>query len=312
MTVGTATHFTEYTVHQHTRQYVEAVPVATASMYVDLEAVDWNIMIPATVKPTQTQTALATFHSHASVLSEEANTVTTFKEYLQTIPEHEQCLLMHVKFVPGREDTLKHCLQHDKLLKIGTDGSFNQRKETASFGWLLIGHQNVLVRGAGPVDGIPSVLSSTRAELFGIVAPNLLLSHFMKFYKIESKSKCLKCVDNQAAISRVNRMQHKTSRRRWYSDDVDIVTVIVDTMKESTLRHRLRWVKAHQDDKRPYEELNLWGRMNCDADKMAEKFWNLMDDGTVKPQKEGFFMDSMEVGISIDGATVTSHILHQI
>jgi hypothetical protein len=52
-------------------------------------------------------------------------------------------------------------------------------------------------------------------------------------------------------------------------------------------------VKAHQDDKRPYKELNLWGRINCDANKMAEKFWNLMDDGTVKPQKEGFFTDSM-------------------
>jgi hypothetical protein len=52
--------------------------------------------------------------------------------------------------------------------------------------------------------------------------------------------------------------------------------------------------------------------MNCDANKMAEKFWNLMDDGTVKPQKEGLFTDSMEVGISIDGATITSHILHQI
>jgi hypothetical protein len=78
MTVGTATHFTEYTVHQHTRQYVEAVPVATTSTYVDLEEVDWNIMIPATVKPTRTQTVLATFHSHVSVLSEEANTVTTF------------------------------------------------------------------------------------------------------------------------------------------------------------------------------------------------------------------------------------------
>jgi hypothetical protein len=126
-TVGTAIHFTEYTVHQHARRYVEAVPVATASTYIDLEAVDWNIMIPATVKPTRTQTALTTFHSHVSVLSEEANTVTTFKEYLQTIPEHEQCLLMHVEFVPGGEDTLKHCLQHDKLLKIGTDGSFNRR-----------------------------------------------------------------------------------------------------------------------------------------------------------------------------------------
>jgi hypothetical protein len=51
-TVGTATRFTEYTVHQHTRRYVEAVPVATTTMYVDLEEVDWNIMIPATIKPT--------------------------------------------------------------------------------------------------------------------------------------------------------------------------------------------------------------------------------------------------------------------
>jgi hypothetical protein len=28
--------------------------------------------------------------------------------------------------------------------------------------------------------------------------------------------------------------------------------------------------------------------------------------------KEGFFIDSMEVGISVDGVKVTSHILHQI
>jgi hypothetical protein len=113
---------------------------------------------------------------------------------------------------------------------------------------LLIGNQNVLICGAGPVDGIPLVLSSTWAKLFGIVAPNLLLFHFMKFHQIESKSKCMKCVDNQAAISQVNWTQHKNSGSRWYSNDMDIVTVIMETM-ESTLRHWLRWVKAHQDDK---------------------------------------------------------------
>jgi hypothetical protein len=165
---------------------------------------------------------------------------------------------------------LKHCLENNRSLKIGTDGSVNLQQETASFGWLLIGNQNVIVHGAGPVDGVPLVLSSTRAELFGIATPNLFLLHFMKFYQIESMSKCVKCVDNRASISRVNQTQHKHSRRRRYSDDVDIVTVIVDTMKESTLRHCLRWVKAHQDDKRPYEELDIWGRMNCDADKLAE------------------------------------------
>jgi hypothetical protein len=37
-----------------------------------------------------------------------------------------------------------------------------------------------------------------------------------------------------------------------------------------------------------------------------------MDDGEVKPLKEGFFTDSMEVGISVDEVKVTSHLLHQI
>jgi hypothetical protein len=118
---------------------------------------------------------------------------------------------MHVKFILGGEDMLMHCLKHDKPLKIGADGSLNLWKETASFRWLLIGNQNVLICGAGPVDGVPSVLSSTRAELFGIAAPNLLLFHFMKFHQIESKSKCVKCIDNQAAISWVNQTQHKQS-----------------------------------------------------------------------------------------------------
>jgi hypothetical protein len=60
-------------------------------------------------------------------------------------------------------------------------------------------------------------------------------------------------------------------------------------------------VKAHQDDKKPYNDLDIWGQMNCDADGLAEKFRKLMDDGDVKPLKEGFFTDSMEVGISVDG-----------
>jgi hypothetical protein len=102
-------------------------------------------------------------------------------------------------------------LKNEKPLKIRKDGSLNLWKETASFGWLLIGNQNVLIHGAGPVDGVCLVLSSTWAELFGIVAPNLLLFYFMKFHQVESKSKCMKCVDNQAAISRVNQTQHKNS-----------------------------------------------------------------------------------------------------
>jgi hypothetical protein len=52
--------------------------------------------------------------------------------------------------------------------------------------------------------------------------------------------------------------------------------------------------------------------MNCDANGLAEKLRKLMDDGDVKPLKEGFFTDSMELGILVDGVKVTFHLLHQI
>jgi hypothetical protein len=71
-------------------------------------------------------------------------------------------------------------------------------------------------------------------------------------------------------------------------------------------------VKAHQDDKKPYEDLDIWGHMNCDVNGLAEKFQKLLDDGDVKLLKEGFFTDSMEVGISVDENKVTSQLLHQI
>ncbi len=37
-----------------------------------------------------------------------------------------------------------------------------------------------------------------------------------------------------------------------------------------------------------------------------------MDDGVVNALKEGFFTDSMELGITVNGSRVTSHLLHQI
>ncbi len=177
---GSTIRFTEYTVSQRTRHYADATPFATASMYVSLEDVGWNIMIPANVTKTRTQNVITTFHSHAKTSQDARDEVGSFGNHLKTLPDHIQRLLMHVKFIPGGEDMLMHW----------NKWSLNLWKETSSFGWLLIRNQNVLIRGAGPVD-------------------NLLLFHFMKFHQIKSKSKCVKCVDNRAAISRVNQTQHK-------------------------------------------------------------------------------------------------------
>ena len=43
----------------------------------------------------------------------------------------------------------------------GCDRSLDQESKSASFGWLILGNGNILVWGAGPVDGIPDLLSPT-------------------------------------------------------------------------------------------------------------------------------------------------------
>jgi hypothetical protein len=101
-------------------------------------------------------------------------------------------------------DTVENALT--LIFKVGTDGSLHKDKEIASFGWILIGMKQKLVKGAGPVDGVPKFLSSIHSELFGIPAPNEFLHHFMTFHRIDSTSKVIKCVDNRAAITRINKM----------------------------------------------------------------------------------------------------------
>jgi hypothetical protein len=169
--------------------------------YTSLDNVDWNVMVPATVQRTLTGNVMVTFHECVEEPQDEEGEAHTFREYMKKLPEHERRLLWHIEFAPGGESILKSCLQCNMILKLGTDGSFHQEKETASFGWVLLGNQTLLVQGSGPVDGVPSMMSSTRAELFGIASPNEFLHHFMKYHQIESTSKCLKCVDNKAAIS---------------------------------------------------------------------------------------------------------------
>jgi hypothetical protein len=87
---GSTIRFTEYTVSQHTQHHADVTPFATASMYVSLEDVNWNIMIPATVTKTRTRNMIATFHSHAKTSQDARNEVGSFGNYLKTLPDHIQ------------------------------------------------------------------------------------------------------------------------------------------------------------------------------------------------------------------------------
>jgi hypothetical protein len=89
-TTGSVTRFTEYMVHHRTRHHVDATPVAAASVYTSLEMVDWNIMIPASVRNTHARNVIGTFNANETMTNQEGDGPETFKQYIKTLPEHIQ------------------------------------------------------------------------------------------------------------------------------------------------------------------------------------------------------------------------------
>jgi hypothetical protein len=111
----------------------------------------------------------------------------TFKDYIVTQGETTKQLLKYFHWAPRGEKTLKQCLSVNTKLKTASDGLYDECLDLASFGWLLIGNGNVVVKGAGPVDGVSNLMSSTRAELFGYGGLIEFLYQFMRYSGLQPR-----------------------------------------------------------------------------------------------------------------------------
>ena len=179
--------FIEHAVTTSMRHHMAATPIPLVALYTSHLTIDWNTVIPVMVTSSRTSSITAMYHEWVVPNRIIPADPKTFKEYMETLPHHV-CRLLHlIQFSPGDERVLRECLCNNTIIKIGTDGSLQKVKQTTSFGWILIGMKQKLVEGVGPLDGVPEFLSLTRAELFGIAAPNEFLHYFMKYHKIEDK-----------------------------------------------------------------------------------------------------------------------------
>ena len=142
-----------------------------------------------------------------------------------------------------------------------------------------MGNSNILVRGAGPVDGIPALLSLMRVELYGFGSLIEFLYHFQKFQGItDSKSKLVTWIDNHVVIKCINQTRRAWSHWQRICHDANIIIHTMNQMTAMSLKVKLQWVKSHQDKHKSYYELDMAGRMNVDVDAIAENFWIRMQD----------------------------------
>jgi hypothetical protein len=300
---------------QESRWHLTAAAQPTPCGDWDPAIQDWQTNIPVTlVRPLPSGIRVSLHHHPGPDPSHTLPTTpSTFPDYIATLPEISQRLLTQFEFVPGGERSLRACLATNRKIRTASDGSLDPEAALSSFGWQLLGNGNVLVRGAGPVDGVPDLLSSTRAELFGVSAVLEFLFHFCLFSNLSaSTSNVVLWVDNRAAITKVNRTRKAGAKRRRISHDADIICQITDRLDRFQLKIRLQWVKAHQDQTTPYHNLAMAGRMNVDVDRLAERFWQLMTDGTFLPIQQGLHNPLTAVSLLIDGIRIPSHYSHRI
>jgi ribonuclease HI len=110
---------------------------------------------------------------------------------------------------------------------------------------------------------------SYRGELGGIVIAVRYIKNLCERHKLQ-RGQCMIKLDSESAITSVTPLETGEYPRAT-EPSFDLLRILQQELKESHIRFKFDWVRGHQDDHNPYEELDDAARANCRADKIAEK-----------------------------------------
>ena len=202
---------------------------------------------------------------------------TSYSTFLQTLCPTERSLLENVTF-SDPFSTFDHIMttwrqsahQRNNVMRIATsDGSVKDGKGT--FGWLLSNADGErLVQCNGKAHGYP--MTSYRAEAFGMWSILLFMIKGFEFLQLPTSPQILELYcDNEALVKKINTLivqARPVFPNETLQSDWDIVYEIVRLLKISL--QKVSWIKGHQDEDIPKDQLSLPAQLNCEADELAE------------------------------------------
>ena len=110
---------------------------------------------------------------------------------------------------------------------------------------------------------------SYRGELGGIIIAVRYIKNLCERHNLQ-RGQCMIKLDSDSVITSVIPLETGEYPRAT-EPSFDLLRILQQELKESHIRFKFEWVKGHQDDHNPYEELDDAARANCRADKIAEK-----------------------------------------
>ena len=148
-----------------------------------------------------------------------------------------------------------------------TDGSYKNGRGTAAYilkSSIDSNDSNVYVN---QTPGHEEAQDPFRAELAGIYGCIQTVTDLAKKHNVNGTIE-LGC-DCTSALR--NSFEHKTVKPA--QPHADLVQAVQKALKDSHLEWKWRYVKAHQDDKRKWHQLDSWERLNVQMDTTAKSYW---------------------------------------
>ena len=154
--------------------------------------------------------------------------------------------------------------------KMCADGSI--KNGLGSFAYCFAGAgDTILFQQHSTIHGDLTQITSTRAELFGILACVRYIDYISRKYEFPNQHRILICADNEQAVTSPKKTQ--LSVKHIFAPDIDIIYEIKHTIKHSPFLIILKHVKGHQDRIKLYSELSPLSKINVKMDTHAKKYF---------------------------------------
>jgi hypothetical protein len=148
-----------------------------------------------------------------------------------------------------------------------SDGSFKDTYGTAA--WVLEGENSIgRIIGRVIAPGAESDQSAYRSELSGILAVMIMVKNLCLYHNITDGAVELAC----DGLSAIDKSFSYVSLLHIDEPNYDLITAIKHQWKYSPLLWRVRHVKGHQDEHTDLQNLDRWGKLNVEMDRLAKSF----------------------------------------
>ena len=209
---------------------------------------------------TQTSIPISTTSTHQPKQS--------FTSLYQQLPLHHRNILQHLDYDPT-DIPLLYDLLITQQLHSGSDGSVLNTNGT--YGFLMCNHDfSVTLSGMGQVPQTHSPTTPQRAEFYGGYAITILINLLLQWGGSTTTDIDV-WIDNENVVT-TNQLHSQPIGIKHHSiPDFDIWEMTQTTIQQSKCNFSWQWVKGHQDETTPYDQLSFEAKINVQYNTLADQ-----------------------------------------